>query len=323
MLTTHHVPFITSLITGVNGFVGVHLAEHLASRRRTVIGLDIQDRCVIEGGHYFQGDVRDSRFISEVFKKTRPQEIYHLAAVSSPNKFASAPFDSFQINLMGTISQLEAMKTICPHSIMLVVGSAKQYQPLAASRNLSENSPLDPASYYGVSKNAIEMITKFYVHKHSLDIRLTRSFNHTGPNQSVDFVCSEWAHQIARIESLKAPPQISVGNTEEVIDFCDVRDVVEAYRLICEKGSSGEVYNVCSGKGTSLRYVLEYLLGKSSLKSSIIVKRDKTDKQALNAAILGDNQKIRKEIGWSPNIPIEKTLDDLYCWWLDKMKDPR
>ncbi len=323
MLTPQNSHPTTSLITGVNGFVGTYLSGYLSSMDRSVTGIDVQEKCVSDKVRYFQGDIRDDQFILDVFQQTRPQEIYHLAAVSSPQKCADAPFDSFQINLMGSISQFEAMRKICPESTMLIVGSAKQYQRGSFTGKISEASPLDPTGYYGVSKNVVEMMAKFYIEQHSLDIRLTRSFNHTGPKQSPDFVCSEWARNIARIESLKAMPHLSIGNIDEVIDFCDVRDVVEAYRLIVELGKPGEAYNVCSGKGIPLRYILEYLKAKSSLKDSITVQSDRGGKPETNVVMIGDNHKIRAATGWLPKIPIEKTLDDLYNWWLSEIKDPR
>jgi len=313
------MPLKPVLITGVNGFVGQYLARHLSSLDREVTGIDVHEKSVMEGIRYFQTDICEIECIKAIFQKVQPVEIYHLAAMSSPLECQRRPITSFQINLMGTISLFEAMKDLDHSAIMLAVGSAKQYQSVGYSGKLLETSDLAPNSYYGVSKNAVEMIAHFYINHHNLDIRLTRSFNHTGPGQATQFVCSDWAHQIASIVSQKASPRLSVGNINSVMDFSDVRDIVEAYHLIVERGKKGEVYNVCSGKGTPLKYILDYLIAKSSLANSISVRKEKVDTNVSNKELIGDNNKIHNDTGWRPKIPIEKTLDDLYNWWLEKL----
>ena len=156
-----------------------------------------------------------------------------------------------------------------------------------------------------------------------MDIRFTRSFNHTGPGQAPKFVCSDWARQVAHIEVNGSLPQIHVGNINVAIDFSDVRDVVEAYVLIMEKGKRGEVYNVCSRNKVNLSFILEYLIKKSS--ANITVSKDKNKIAAPNstAEIIGANNKLCEQIGWSPKIPFEKTLDDLYDWWVKELKSEK
>ena len=319
-LTAHRSPLTASLITGVNGFVGKHLSAHLLSKNRAVVGIDIQEECAAAGIRYFKANICDSDAMTEIFNSTRPREIFHCAAISSPHEFHLTPYDSFQINLMGTISLFEAMRTSGSDAVMLVIGSAKQYKAATPSQKISETDILGPASYYGVSKYAGEMIGRYYIEQHGLDIRFTRSFNHTGPGQSMKFVCSDWARQIALIDLKKSPSRIFVGNTDVGIDFSDVRDVAEAYRLIVEKGKKGEAYNVCSNKGASLKYILKYLIAKSPLKISVRVQQEKVKAHAAGAELIGDNRKLREATGWSPRLPIEKTLDDLYDWWKQELK---
>jgi GDP-4-dehydro-6-deoxy-D-mannose reductase len=164
------------------------------------------------------------------------------------------------------------------------------------------------------------MIGRRYAESFGLDIRYTRSFNHTGPGQSPEFVCSEWARQIAMIELGKAAPRLCVGNTDELIDFTDVRDIVEAYRLILEKGKKDEAYNVCSGKGVALKYILDYLIAKNPSAVPVIENRQGAEAHADRRELIGDNRKILKDTGWFPRIPFEKTLDDLYAWWIHELR---
>jgi GDP-4-dehydro-6-deoxy-D-mannose reductase len=313
----------TSLITGINGFVGKYLADELVSKGRKVFGIDIQENSSLPGIDYFNADIRDVPSLSRILKETRPLEIYHLAGKSYPPQFNSDQYTCFHINLLGAVALLDAIKSNCPQAKVLMVGSSKQYENKINQTLISEQTPLNPNSFYGISKYFSEMIGRRYAQTYHLDIRYARSFNHTGPGQSPQFVCSDWAHQLALINSQKAPPELSVGTINEVIDFSDVRDIVEAYRLILEKGKRGEAYNVCSGKGTSLKYILDYLTSKGSLAVSVVTRQDKIEANAIYKEFIGDNRKIFKDTGWLPKIPIEKTLDDLYSWWLDIINDSR
>jgi GDP-4-dehydro-6-deoxy-D-mannose reductase len=314
---------ITSLITGVNGFVGKYLAAHLAMQNRTIIGIDTQEDSPVSFIQYTTVDIRDVQSLSRLLKASQPQEIYHLAGISFPPQFNVDQYSCFQINLLGTIALLEAIHKNNIRAKVLMIGSSKQYKPPEERILISEETPLDPDSFYGISKYFSELFARRYGLLHSIDIRYTRSFNHTGPGQSPQFVCSDWARQIALINSKKMQPSISVGNIDKVIDFSDVRDVVEAYRLIVEHGKMSEAYNVGSGKGISLKYILEYLISKSTFPISVKKKQEKsTSIGAPEKYPIGDNRKILEDVGWSPKILIEKTLDDLYNWWLSEVNKP-
>jgi GDP-4-dehydro-6-deoxy-D-mannose reductase len=304
------------LITGINGFVGQHLAKNLLEKGHEVYGVDIQERCFVFGCTYFQANICNNELIAEIVHKVNPSAIFHLAAVASPSGFHSTPFSSFQINIMGTISIFDAMRTQCSTATLLSIGSSTEYKTSDLHNSLPETGLLEPTSFYGVSKYTTEIIGQYYVRHHNLDIRFTRSFNHTGPGQGSDFVCSDWAKQVAAIEIKGATPEITVGNIDAAIDFSDVRDVVEAYAVIVEKGQKGEVYNVCSRNKINLNYILEYLIKKSKADITVSLKSNKVAAPNSTAEIIGDNSKICKQLGWSPKIPFEKTLDDLYDWWV-------
>jgi GDP-4-dehydro-6-deoxy-D-mannose reductase len=323
MLTTRDSRLTTSLITGVNGFVGNYLASHLESHHRRIIGIDLQKESSLSSISYFQVDICDPDALRKVFEETQPDEIFHLAAISHPLQFTNDQFPSFQINMLGAVCLLDAMRNKCPRAKVLMVGSSKQYEIRNESIPITEQALCNPASFYGISKYFAEMIGRRYALNYNLDIRYTRSFNHTGPGQSPRFVCSDWARQIALIDSNGSLPQIFVGNINEVIDFSDVRDVVEAYRLIVEKGGKGEAYNVCSGRGVKLKYILDYLTSKNSTPVSVVVQKAKAEVHFNNKELIGDNRKVQEDTGWSPKITIEKTLDDLYEWWLAEIKDSR
>jgi GDP-4-dehydro-6-deoxy-D-mannose reductase len=187
---------------------------------------------------------------------------------------------------------------------------------------LKEDAPFEILSPYAYSKAAGEMLCGYYEEVENIDIIIARPFPHTGPGQTEDFVCSDWARQIAQIERGNVAPILKVGNLELRRDFCDVRDAVRAYMLLMRKGRRGDVYNVCSGKTITLREVLNLLMKEVSgnLPISAEVDAAKLRKSDVGT-VMGSNRKISEETGWSPKIPIERSLRDLLAYWREKVGD--
>jgi GDP-4-dehydro-6-deoxy-D-mannose reductase len=171
---------------------------------------------------------------------------------------------------------------------------------------------------YAYSKWSAEILSEFYTRVENLDILIARPFPHTGPGQSTDFVCSDWAHQISRIERGLEDPIIKVGNVSIERDFTDVRDVVRAYVLLMQNGQKGEVYNVCSGRYYSLETLLEQLLSLTQSEISVRLDSQKLRKMDI-PRLVGDNNKIKQAIPWQPQIPMEKTLQELLDYWRQRL----
>jgi GDP-4-dehydro-6-deoxy-D-mannose reductase len=264
-------------------------------------------------------DITDCDSVAGALGRLRPQEMYHCAGVSFPAEADRTPRPALEINITGTVSVIDAMKRFCPHARLLIVGSSKEYD-INAEGLVTEDETPNPSNFYGISKYATELIGLQYCRQYGLDIRFTRSFNHTGPGQSYLFVCSDWARQVALAEAGRGPAEIHIGDCDIEIDFSDVRDVAAAYFLIMEKGGPGQVYNVCSGTTRKLSAILDYLVKKSK-KSIVIMKEEKKLREVKTyRKLAGDNSKVRRETGWSPAYPFEKTLDDLFDYWMREIK---
>jgi GDP-4-dehydro-6-deoxy-D-mannose reductase len=170
---------------------------------------------------------------------------------------------------------------------------------------LTEDHPLAPASPYALSKLAQEMIG---------DVLIARAFNHFGPRQDPWFVASGFARRIADIEAGRWDAEISVGNLDARRDLTDVRDTVRAYRLIAERGTPGRPYNVCSGRAIVIRDLLDRLLAHARVPIRI-----KVDPARLRPndvpLVVGDPRRLRDELGWTPAIPLEQTVNDLLEYW--------
>ncbi len=312
----------SAFITGITGFVGRYLAEYLNTQGNKVSGIDRRPACDIPKVSYFEGDILDTAALAQLFSSIRPDRIFHLAGVSLPSDADTSPRYALDINIMGAVSVLDAAFQACPSSSILCIGSSKQYSDTAGADPITEETPCRPTSFYGISKYAAELIGMQYTRQHGMDIRFTRSFNHTGPGQSERFVCSDWTKQAAEIELGKAEARIWVGDTSPAIDFTDVRDVVRAYALIMEKGTKGEVYNVCSGTAVPLQELLTLITAKSGRK--IVIEQDSTrlKMHKTGRKTVGDRSKLTRATGWEPEIPLSKTLEDLYRYWLSSCSLP-
>ncbi len=298
-----------AFITGVSGFVGKYLAEHLLENGFEVYGID-RKGTRIKGCKIEVCDILDMEKLSAVVEKTKPDVIFHLAAMSSVSKSFEAAKETKKVNVEGTRNLLDAVVAAGISPVILVISSLQVYGK-PDKLPITEDAPIRPASPYAESKAEQERLCEEYSGK--LKIIISRSFNHTGPGQGPDFVWPSFAKQIAEIEAGKRS-EMSVGNLDVERDFSDVRDIARAYLLAVQKCKPGETYNICSGKAYHIGKMLEVL--KSCSKAKIKVVSDSGRMRKADVPVLyGDNSKFRKATGWKPEIPFEKTLKDiLECW---------
>jgi GDP-4-dehydro-6-deoxy-D-mannose reductase len=161
------------------------------------------------------------------------------------------------------------------------------------------------------------MIAKIYADSFGLDIIQTRSFTHFGAYQKENFILAKFAKDLTLIKKNEQPPVLSIGNIDLIRDLTDVRDVINAYALLLKKGKTGEIYNVCSGKGRSLRDVLDAMLNKLSVKVELKVDEKLLRKGDIQS-IIGSNKKLKSDTGWEPKISFEQSIDDLLGYWNEK-----
>ena len=310
-----------ALITGITGFVGSHLAEFLLSKGYEVYGISRWRSSIENIAHIrdkvklIEADLNDSHSFYNAIQQIKPDQIYHLAAQSFVPTSWTAPADTMKTNVIGTVNLFEAVRKANINPKMQVACSSEEYGLVKPDETpIKETNPLRPLSPYGVSKVAQDMLSFQYFHSYGLKIVVTRGFNHTGPRRGDVFVCSNFAKQIVEIEKGLKEAKIRVGNLDAVRDFTDVRDMVKGYNLALEKGVAGERYNICSGKGYTIKEVLGMLLKMAD--KDIEIEKDPERMRPSDVPILiGDNSRFRKQTGWKPEIPFEKTLKDLLDYW--------
>jgi GDP-4-dehydro-6-deoxy-D-mannose reductase len=302
------------LITGVGGFVGNHLAQHLLSSQpeAELHGTVLNHSGVSPVGVTHHAlDLRNAAATKHLLQDVRPDAIYHVAAIAAVGRSFNTAWETIENNALAQFNVLEACLTLAPRPRVLVISSGEIYGPARPEQlPANEDTPLRPSSPYSVSKVTQDMLGLQYFIAHALPVVRARPFNHMGPGQSEGFVAPDFAMQIARIEAGLQAPRMYVGNLEAQRDFLDVRDVVRAYRLLMQDGVAGEVYNVASGETHSIRDLLDTLIGYST--SPIEVCDDPHRMRPASVPVLwGDASRLKITTGWQPSIPFEQTLLDV------------
>ena len=290
------------LITGALGFVGQHLIDHLKTDKKvtSIYGIINKnekvpvDRLV----EYHECPMEDKVSLEKILSNTQPTHIVHLAAASSVHYSWQKPSESFTNNVVIFLNLLEAIRNLNLSSKVLSVGSSEEYGVInESSIPISENHPLNPTSPYAAARVAQEHLSKIYTKGFNIPIICTRSFNHIGPRQRETFVISSFIKQAIEIKQGQRK-SLTCGNLDIVRDFVDVRDVVRAYTFLLDKGKPGAVYNICSGKGYSLKEIITML--EEILDINIPIEVDKTlIRPVENNIVVGSNEKLTKQLGFN------------------------
>jgi GDP-4-dehydro-6-deoxy-D-mannose reductase len=313
------------LITGISGFVAAHFVEYLYNNHPEygVIGLDLskpkfdygqfKDKLNIQ---LFEANLLDTERLATLFQEIKPDYVLHLAAFSSVAYSWQHPSESFINNsniFLNLINALDKANSKCK---VLSVGSSEEYGNVGHENiPIRENQPVNPLSPYAVARVSQELLSKVFVKAFSMDIVLTRSFNHIGPRQDQRFVVPSFINKILDIkDSGKTEGIIETGNLHIIRDFVDVRDVVRAYYLLLTKGKSGEIYNICSGHGIKLSDLIKIIADDVGVTVKTVTNPDFIRPDD-NMEIVGSNYKLEAELGWKPTIELKDTIHDMILYY--------
>ncbi len=304
------------LVTGASGFVGRRLMRRLAAAGHDAIGVDREV------------DVGDFEAIDAALTRSTPEAIVHLAAQSSVARSLREPEACYRVNFVGTRNLLRASARRAPGARILLVGSADQYTATGVDSSppsgqhaqrrgdtprtpFDETTPLTPRSPYARSKAAAELLGR-RARADGRDIICLRAFNHTGAGQPDTFVVASFARQIARIVGGHEAPRMRVGNLDSVRDFLHVDDVIAAYLSLLVLETPDAVYNVASGRATSIRDVLDRLLALAGPRADGIRVETDRDRWRPTDWLVGDASRLRQATGWRPQIPLDAILREVY-----------
>ena len=304
------------LITGANGFLGCHLAEHLLEQGCSVYGTVHRETKNVD---FLKGkiallpcDIRDRKQVRTALTEVRPDVVFHLAAQSLPALSWKDPQKTFEINVFGTLNLLEEICKAGLSPTVVMAGSSAEYGFCTPDEvPIKEDKPLQPANPYGVSKVAAELLALLYVKTHGLKVLNVRLFFVIGPRKTRD-VCSDFARQIVAVERGRQNT-LKVGNLEPVRDFVAAGDAVVGLWLLARQGVPGEAYNLCSGTGRRIREVLDRL--RALAKTDVPVEVDPLRlRPADELRVVGDNSKLQG-LGWEPVMPLDRVLEDILAYW--------
>lgn len=308
------------LITGGTGFVASHLVEALYKKGERNIHLtSYRDegtfvKQFVDPQNIHQINLTDYQATQTLIKELMPDEIYHLASIANVGDSFEKRKSIIEMNTNLQLNLLEAVKDHTPNSKILHVSTALIYE--AKNQAVNEEAVLGPDNPYALSKLIQDMMAYYFTRSEGLNIVRARAFNHIGERQTLGFVVSDLAANIAKVEKGLAD-KVSVGNLESVRDFSDVKDIVEAYILLMEKGQSGEVYNLGSGKAYRIREILDILLSKAKTQIKVEVDPNKIRPVDLPYLVC-DNEKILK-LGWKPQHQLAETLERVLNYWRENI----
>jgi GDP-4-dehydro-6-deoxy-D-mannose reductase len=294
---------VNALVTGAAGFVGRHLLAHLRAAGDETVGIDREHGV----------DLLDPPALLAAIADAAPDAVYHLGGWSDVGASWHEPLAAFRANAEGTLNLLQACREAGVARV-LVVSSADVYGKVSLRElPLTEDSPFRPVTPYAASKIAADELGLQAWLGYGLEVMRVRAFNHLGPGQTNRFVCPALAERIACNE-IDGGEVVPVGNLTPRRDFTDVRDVVRAYRLLVEHGEPGEAYNVCSGDDIAISELADRLVAMASRPMRL--ENDPSLQRPVEVPVLrGDFTKLNKATGWTPEVPLQETLEDVLAEW--------
>ncbi|MBY9008351.1 MAG: GDP-mannose 4,6-dehydratase [Candidatus Lokiarchaeota archaeon] len=340
------------LITGANGFIGSHLTDFCINKGYKVYALDLPERPFKNLSQYTNGklnfskderlnafgdyiqiptslenlvilecDVKNKNLIEKIIHTIKPKLIFHFGAQPHVIPSWEDPVNTVETNVIGTLNIFEPIKKYSLKTRVVVACTSAEYGTTTRTINrpLKETDPLMAINPYGISKLATELLARQYYLNFGIESINIRFFNQTGPRKEGD-ACSDFIRKVVQIDLDLTKPVIEVGNLNTFRDFTGIKDTIRGVWLVAVKGKPGETYNICSNRKIQIRQILNIALSFSS--KEILIKENSTRKLRITDedTILGDNTKIKTELGFEITQSIEETLKDMFDYWVDYYK---
>lgn len=290
------------MVSGGLGFAGTHLCRHIEAEGHEAISLDLAGEAALAC------DIRDPDVVEKAIGSVRPDGIFHLAGIAFVPTAGADPGLARAVNVDGTRHILDAADKVGART--LTVSSGNVYGFSRTDEELPVTEDLVPAPADEYSRTKFEAERESLARNGRQDLVIARPFNHTGPGQSPDFVCSDFADQVARREAAGDSSPLRVGDLRAERDFSDVRDVVRAYWMLWNDGTAGQAYNICSGRTVAISEVLEKLLAMARIELSAEVEKARLRPGEVSR-LYGSYAKLAEATGWQPECSLDRTLAEL------------
>lgn len=285
------------LVTGLDGFTGIHLGPVLAQ----------QGYEVVRAGEP-EFDLLRPESIAAVVERAQPDFVVHLAAISFvAHQDASAVY---AVNAVGTTSLLEALERVAPRLRKVILASTSQVYGNAIDDPITEDTPAAPVSHYACSKLAMELMARSWFER--LPILITRPFNYIGRGQAAQFLLPKLIDHFRR-----RAPVIELGNLDIEREFLDVRSVADVYARLLESPLRSHVLNISSGVGRSLRSIIGELARITDHRLTTNVNPALVRSNEVKR-LVGSSERLRAAIGPLRYSDFEATLR----WMLEMSGQP-
>lgn len=307
-----------ALVTGAGGFVGRWLCRELHAAGWDVTASTLADvptgADALEGVTWRQEDLVEGTVPGDALDAARPDAIFHLAGMAFVLEAGRDPERAMRVNvgtavrILSAVRERRAAGTLDP--TVLVIGSAEQYgRHPVEEMPLRETAECRTRNLYAATKQAQEVFALEAFRSSGLRVVCTRSFNHSGPGQSTQFLLPALTERVHALRT-SGGHTLRVGNTETIRDFLHVRDVVRAYVALVERGVPGEIYNVASGIGAKVGDIVAEVCRVAGVSPNI--EPDPALQRPADIPVLvGDTTKLRAHTGWAPALSRADIIMDL------------
>ena len=301
-----------SLISGISGQDGSYLSEFLAKKGYEVFGLErriaLEDqsnrRKVV--GTIIPCDITNYSSVFNAVQKIMPDEIYHLAAQSDVAYSFKDPFQTLDINILGTLNLLEAMRLQTPNSKFYFAGSSEMFGK-AEQEPQNELTPFHPRSPYGVSKCAGYHLCQNYREAYNLFICNGILFNHESPRRGKEFVTRKITSTIKQIKEGKET-KLRLGNLDAKRDWGFSGDYVEAMWLMLQQENPDD-YVIATNETHTVREFVDEAFRIAKLDINDYLETDPEMFRPSDVVLLrGDYSKAKRKLGWEPKVRFKELV---------------
>jgi len=301
------------LVTGGAGFIGSHLVDKLIEKGHKVVVVDNlstgKKENLNEKAKFYKIDICSPK-ISEVFKKEKPQIVFHFAAHIETRISVKNPLKDAETNILGSLNIFEACRFSGVKKIIFASSGGEIYGN-AKKIPTPENYPLDPISPYAVAKLSVERYLISYSRLYGISFISLRFGNIYGPRQNPNGEAGVVAIFIKKM--INNEPVIVHGNGKQTKDYIFIEDAIYASMLLFERKKTG-TYNIATGKESSVLYILKSL--KKNINTGVNVKYIPMPSCGFKRGCLSI-QKIKKELNWLPKYDLDYGLKKTVEWFLD------
>jgi GDPmannose 4,6-dehydratase len=310
-----------AFVTGVTGQDGAYLSKLLLDKGYVVTGLmarratetdwRLRELGVFDSLELIRGDMTDLQSLCIALEAAAPDEVYNLAAQSFVGISWSQPQHTTQVNAIGTLNLLDAVRRVTPAARFYQASTSEMFGLVQAS-NQDENTPFYPRSPYGVAKLAAHWFTVNYRESYKMHASCGILFNHESPLRGIEFVTRKVTDAVARIK-LGRQKELRLGNIDARRDWGYAGDYVDAMWRMLQQDKPDD-YVIATGTTTTVRDMCKIAFDCVGLDYQAHVVVDPAlFRPAEVDVLLGNPAKARRVLGWTP----ATTLDALIPMMVD------